>query len=196
MDYFKQKMEFYLGDICNILNYCLNDNEFQLLVKLKSRPNFEELFIKKKKAEIPSEDIPHSTYIFSQQMANLQVSLVKKINFKFKRTGTLIASRFKRELISSQAMLNECIHRMNEGKKVHSYSSFWKNRTLKAKSIETGSWIYKSKDESRMGFGCYLNGFNLDLVDTFNKLPPLNLNTSKKYSFSSFFKFNTIKIQE
>jgi hypothetical protein len=99
-------MEKYLGPICEILAYSLYDHEFQLVVHLKPRYVFEYHFKDKNKDfDVSKFGIPETTYIFSQAMANLQVSFVKHFNWLFKRTGALVAGRFRRNLIENREEL-------------------------------------------------------------------------------------------
>lgn len=121
---FKNKMEIYLSPIANIMSYNLRDHEFQILLKLKSREEFESFYDLKKNQPI-GLGIPESSYIFSQQMSNLQVSLVKNFNHKFKRSGSLMAGRFQRRAIHNPEEVVRLVEGMNNGKEMHSYYGQW-----------------------------------------------------------------------
>jgi hypothetical protein len=166
--HFLNRMDFYLAPIANIIAYNLADHEFQITVKLKSRPEFISCY-KNRSSYEKGEIIPESTYIFSRAMSNLQVSLVKKFNFLYKRNGTLMASRFTREKIESPEELTKWIGRMNNGKRIHSYSGIWANDIMKGQKAMTSKEYYsleiKDLEHRILGFK---NGIDNDLVGEYS----------------------------
>jgi hypothetical protein len=182
-DYFKNKMEKYLSPLCDIMAYNLNDNEFQIVVKLNERKAFEEHFLSKKKNK--DKEVPETTYIFSQAMANLQVSFVKHFNFVFNRSGGLIARRFHRHLIESEEELHSWVTKLNNGEKLHSYAKMWMNDLMRSGKVMTGKWIYEDGvgEENQV----YVDFKKLNLVGQFEILPPYQL-PFKKYEVLSIFK--------
>ena len=184
-NYFIAKMEKYLFPISEIIAHCLNDNEFQLLVKLKPREDFEEHFISKQKDKILHNEIPESTYIFSQAMANLQVSFVKHFNYKYNRSGTLVAARYGRELIETESEMRDWIKKLNSGLKKHHYALQWSNNMMNSGFAVTSSWLYggvgNSGNRGITGKLGYLNGEINNLGASFINLPPYRLPSSKSF---------------
>ena len=179
--HFKKSMQKYLSPICNIINYCLQDNEFQLLVKLKSRAEFEQFYNEHKRKKSTREmDVPESTYIFSQEMSNMQVSLVKHVNKRFGRTGGLMAGRFRRQLVESADELQSISKMLSRGNKSHNYQSIWKNHILKCGIVDTGAWIERAilNELGRISVFRSINA--IDLAGHFEKLPPYSLNSIKR----------------
>ena len=181
--YFIKKMEYYLQPISDILAYCLNDNEFQILVKTKSREDFATYFCaNNKKKAFADFDIPESTYIFSQAMANLQVSFVKHFNWKYERSGALVAGRFERRLVESKQEMTDLILNLNMGVKKHHYWGLWLNDLMKSKEVMTSKWLYEMREKSLLMLEQgYLNGDIIDLASCFKNLPPYRLPNSKSY---------------
>lgn len=186
--YFLSKMEKYLTPVCSVLASCLNDNEFQLVVRLKTRKVLETYYVKKNSKKYASDGvIPESTYIFSQAMSNLQVSFVKHFNYTYKRSGTLMASRFSRKLIETEEELMDWKELLNHGIKKHSYSQYWSNRLLKAKRACTSKWLYEGSFEDNIKTSnLYLRIDHPDLV--------INWKKTKKYRLDSTLSFYQMKL--
>jgi hypothetical protein len=166
---FKSKMEKYLSPIANIIAFNLRDHEFQILLKLKERKEFE-IFYNRNKGKSIGLEIPESTYIFSQQMSNLQVSIVKHINYKLNRSGTLMAGRFKRSQIINPEEIISLVERMNNGKMNHSYSGIWINELYRGVSEMTSKNLYSDKYDLENGkFEGFINGIEINLVGHFAK---------------------------
>ena len=189
--YFIEKMEYYLSPICKLVAYDLSDNSFQILVNLKDRKSFEAHFLsknrKKKKKEIAILDIPDSTYIFSQAMANLQVSFVKHFNYTFQRSGTLMASRYFRQLVENEEEMQSWIQKLNNGTKVTGYSAKWMHQMQKS-SLEVNSrWLYEKVERAVVRVHeLYCVADKIDLVSVFNNLPPKALSSSKNFYTNKF----------
>ena len=185
--YFIDKMEKYLSPICKIIANCLNDNEFQLLVKLKNREAFEQHYLSKNKDyDSDKFGIPESTYIFSQAMANLQVSFVKHFNWKFSRSGTLVAGRFQRDLVKTESDMLKWIEKLNAGIKRHRYADQWINVMKRSDFVVTSSWLYglgdcQVKSFMTRKFGAYFTEHTDNLGACFESLPPQRLSSSKNY---------------
>ena len=186
-DFFKEKMEKYMGPICDIINYKIGSDKFEILLRLKSRIAFEDYFKSKQVGTDVEIEIPESTYIFSQAMANMQVSLVKKFNYKFGRNGTMMAGRFERKLIESQEEMEFIIDLLNTEKNDDTHRGVWKNKLMVIQKVKNGSWIYKGgRMILNLEEGCYENGLKLDLVDIFKNLPPYSLRYQKRQKPNSF----------
>ena len=187
--YFIKKMEHYLLPISKILAYSLTDNEFQILVKTKSREDFADYFSTKNKKKITSNvDIPESTYIFSQSMANLQVSFVKHFNWKYERSGTLMAGRFERKLVETEKEMKDLIFKLNQGIRKHHYWGMWLNDLMNSKEAMTSEWLYEMREKALLVLEQgYLNGEIIDLASCFKNLPPYRLPNSKSYWTNKIF---------
>ena len=190
-NYFLEKMENYLSPLCKVLAYSLNKDEFQIIVKLKDRKKFEDYFkTKSSNKDAGVLEIPDSTYIFSQAMANLQVSFVKHFNYVFKRSGTLMASRFTKNLIEGTEELADLIKSLNSAKKFHNYSELWVNKLMNNADSMTSGWFYEDIENScgRMDRenGVLLNYGSLNLVSYFKNLPSVKLESSKRYFIMKF----------
>lgn len=190
-DYFIEKMEIHLGPICKVMGYSLNDNEFQFLVRINERHEIEEYFRKKKKGQGKEvQDIPETTYIFSQAMSNLQVSFVKHFNWKYNRSGALVAGRFGRKLIEDQEEMEMWISRLNKGEKLHQYSTLWVNDLMKSKEVKTSKWIYESDfDKKNVNGNIFLDGLKPDLAGIFENHP-------KKHLFIKFQQSQYLRIKD
>ncbi len=111
---FKEKSSQYLEPLCKILAFSFNNNQWELIVKMRSRNEIEAFYKKKHQINfIENSLIPESTYIFSQEMANLQSGFVKHFNWLNKRVGALFCQRYKKELIESEVELVAEIERLN-----------------------------------------------------------------------------------
>ncbi len=183
--YFLEKMKIYLEPICNVLAYSLEDHEYQLLVKLKKKEDFVALYLEKNRNFLEEQDeVPPSTYIFSQSMANMQVSFVKHFNFINDRSGTLMASRFSRKLVETPEEMNRWKEKLNEGIKKHNYSKEWINQMGRSEVKYTSEWMYR-KSSGSVGSGV-LGGF-YQRTDNFDL--GVNWEKSKKYKLDSPFPF-------
>lgn len=190
--YFLEKMEQHLAPICDILGYSLADDQYHLLLRLKSRKYFESYFLSKAdNVALNLPDIPESTYIFSQAMANFQVSYVKRFNFKMKRSGALMASRFTRKLIESQIELEEWINILNSGKKLYNYAKQWSNEISKPQLLLNSGWLYGMADAEWLrsferSIEYYINGITSNLGGSFRQLPPKRLASNKSFFLKQY----------
>ncbi len=181
--HFIRGMKKYLSPLCKIISYNLNDQEFQILLRLKDREFFENAFLRKEKNKAFSlSDIPESTYIFSQAMANLQVSLVKFVNYRFGRTGSLMARRFGRTLIENEQEFINVMETINSGKLRHQYSDIWANDLMKMEHSIVWPGFNKG---GQAGFireiKAYCQRSKIDLVGHFNPPPKYHHISPKNY---------------
>lgn len=178
---FLRKVEFYLSPLCEVLHYVMHENQFQLVVKMASREAFEAYYWKKNGLAMEGKEVPFSTHIFSQAMANLQSSTAIHYNRKFGRTGALFARRFAKVLIESEEKLDEWINRLNLMKRFHEYLGKWK-RGIRRKKEKVESWKMKKERSAyyyylRQGIkhsvlSTFVKVFELNLQGQFNILPP------------------------
>ncbi len=188
--YFIKRMKKYLSPISDILAYCLKDNEFQILVKLKDRRTFEDHFKSlQKRSSKKLKVIPESTYIFSQAMSNLQVSFVKHFNWKYGRSGTLMARRFSRKLVESFREMEMWIEKLNRGTRSHCYTRQWINDIMNSEKAMTNGWYVGADFQGVTKIEDYLIKQKINLVDRFSTLPPKRIASSKNY-FK--YKINTL----
>lgn len=184
--YFLDKIEHYLSPICKVLAYDLSDDSFQLVVRLRERAAFEQHFYskerKKKAKEQGIDQVPDSTYLFSQAMANLQVSFVKHYNHRFDRSGALMASRFSRTLIENEADLQIWIEKLNNGKKSHQYAKRWIHKMKTSDMVVNSGWLYGAVEGVvERVHEIYLCADDLYLGGYFDNLPPKALSSTKHY---------------
>lgn len=135
VEFFKENMNKYLGEICDIYAYAHDTNQFQYLIKVKERPVLESFFFKKQaineknishnlfglKAQVP----PDSYLIFSQEVSNCLNSYAKKFNFKYKRKGSLFGDRYQKLLVESEDEMEMWIEKLNNLEKLVSFSEDW-----------------------------------------------------------------------
>ena len=129
---FKLKMDQYLGPLCDVMAYGLTHDEFQILVRLKSREAFEKYFQSKFGSNGDLNFIPETTYIFAQAMANLQSGYVKYFNYKYERDGGLMKSRYNRSLVESDFELE------NRIKEIHNLNASCKRNRI---------WTFRRKEK-------------------------------------------------
>ena len=94
---FRAKLNKYLEPIGEIHAFGFMNEEFEIVIKLKSRKAFESYFISKVGGVEYLEEIPETTYIFAQIMANLQSGYAKWFNYKYERDGGLFSGRYYRK---------------------------------------------------------------------------------------------------
>ncbi len=137
---FKQKLDHHLGSLCDIMAYGFTQDEFKLVIKMKSRGEIEEYYIQKYAKLYEQEAyIPETTYIFARAMANLQSGYAKYFNFKYKRDGGLMKGRYTRTLIESPLHLREMVNSVN---------------CLHQQGKRSRIWTFRRKER----------GFNLELI--------------------------------
>ena len=186
--HFKNKMEYYLSPICDISAYNLSGNVFEVILKLKDRKYFDELLVEKYGIDRLKQSYPESTYIFSQQMSNLQVSLVKKVNHLFKLSGGLMSGRFERILLETpEAVLSE-VNRLNSGKSEKRYFGIWKNKMASEVKSENSGKIYKRwRNDEEVGDGVVNLTIVNDLVGPVISCPAESEISILKYHDDRFF---------
>ncbi len=123
---FKRRCEEYLSDLVEILAYSFHTDHYQLIVVLKDRESFEEFYRKKKKdSTLTDLEIPESTYILSQEMANLQSGYAKMFNHRNKRYGSLFGRRYTKVLLETAEEVEKKVLEVNEGNVVWDFEKIW-----------------------------------------------------------------------
>ncbi|WP_409515168.1 transposase [Chryseobacterium sp.] len=119
-------MESKLSSVVNIYAYCLLQNHFHILVKIKSEKEIRLIF--------PHKDTIEVSKIISQQFSNMFNSYTQAINKHYGRTGKLFELPFRRKLIGSHEQLTNTIlyihnnpvkHGINMNAENYRYSSLF-----------------------------------------------------------------------
>jgi hypothetical protein len=181
---FLEKMNYYLSDLCEILHYNIDKNQYQLIVRLFDRKQICAYYRNKHSEwELEEHEIPFTTHIFSQAMANLQSSTAIHFNRKECRFGALFARRFSRELVKSQTELDAWIEHFHKMKRMYVQSRRWDFKGTKRRN-----WVKKKRLKERNGYYYYLNTVQqhtvlrsfiavnkIQLQGQFEILPPKNI---------------------
>ncbi len=179
-DRFKEKSFVYLEPLCEILAFAFNDNQWELVVKMKSRSEFEAFYKKKHSIDfIDHSLIPESAYIFSQEMANLQSGFVKHFNYFNKRVGALFYRRYQKELIESEDELVSEIGRLNQLIVRNPHKGEWAIRKIERLKNDGGRSSREKYEFSKLQVAemiCNQLGFEkADLEAYFKNLPQLRI---------------------
>lgn len=103
--YFLKLIRDKISPVAEIHSYCLLQNHFHLLVKIRDEHTIRKVFIEKEKRAIHS--------IISQQFSNTFNSYSQAINKHFGRTGKLFELPFRRKEITSEMYLINSILYIN-----------------------------------------------------------------------------------
>lgn len=122
---FKQRVQKYLGELCEILGYSFHTDHYQLLVIIKDRESFVKFFNEKHGESLTEEQVMDSTYIFSLQIANMLSGFAKKFNFRHKRYGTLFGRRFTKILVETEEEIQNWVERMNRAERLWNFEKLW-----------------------------------------------------------------------
>lgn len=112
--YFLKLLSEKVKPVAEIYSYCLLQNHFHILVKIKSEVLIREKFVEKENLEIGS--------IISQQFSNTFNSYSQAINKHFGRTGKLLELPFRRKEITSELQLTNTILYINKNAVKHKIS--------------------------------------------------------------------------
>lgn len=133
---FKKRVNKHLAELCDILAYNFCNHEYQLVISMKDRESFEAFYLKKHADKvILKHEIPESTYILSQEMANVQSGYAKHFNYKYNRQGAVFARRFSKTLIESEEELKSWAETVNNGIPLIHYDWKWKFRRRKMEGL-------------------------------------------------------------
>lgn len=143
---FKFRINEHLSPLCEIMGFHFSQYEYQILVCLKDRSTFINFFQEKhKKLNIETLTIPESTYIVSQEMANIQSGYAKSFNFRHKRIGAVFARRYQKILIKSEHDLEQWLERMHKGESIIKYSTKWRFRKRTFRGLRVINVFQNSK---------------------------------------------------
>ncbi len=199
---FKSKIDQHLTPLCDVLAFGLGHDEFQLIIKMKSRKEIEDYYLSKFASNLPTSDkIPETTYIFAQAMANLQSGYAKFFNFKYERDGGLMKGRYSRLLIESEGQLNILISSVNDMLVTKHRNVIWTFRR-KERGLGLGLIINNVK---RSSLRCYTEGAeselkaflkvgSIHLRGHFDYLPPKQLSfENQEEKVTNLIKFLLLK---
>lgn len=184
---FLKKLDKYLSPICTIMHYAFQESGFQCIIKLKDRKTFQKFY--RTKHELPDmkdKEILHSTFIFSQQMANLLSSTAIHYNRAQGRSGALFASRFQRKLIEKESELTHLLEQMNTMTFELKYSKKWRYASDKERSQKwrkdkrklkerCAFYYYKKKTNVHEKLCSFKRADQIELRGHFENLPPKSI---------------------
>lgn len=157
--YFLKLISEKVTPVAEIYSYCLLQNHFHILVKIKSEVLIREIYAEKDNLEIAS--------IISQQFSNTFNSYSQAINKHFDRTGKLFELPFRRKEIRSDLQLintilyinkNTIKHKISKDLFTYPYSSVTRicnDDNLFVESREVIS-LFKTKDNFILSLQNYL----------------------------------------
>ena len=195
---FKLRIGKNLSSLCDIIAFGFQSEEFQLVVKMKSRDDIEHYFKERYSNYFQKYGkVPKTTYIFAQAMANLQSGYVKKFNFRHGRDGGLMAGRYKRKLIESEMELDLLIESVNKLTKLSHRAARWavKDNLKKGKCgfrkySEWSSSNFYEKMNLKSKYSWFVMKDNIYVRGHFDELPPKEiLWSTEKEKISNFSYF-------
>lgn len=203
VQFFKDNIEKYLGEICDVYAYSHKANQFQYLVRIKDRNAMEAFFYSKQKSKQKNEShaiydkgalIPPDSYlIFSQEVSNCLNSYAKKFNFKYNRKGGLFGDRYSKHLVESEDEMDIWIDRLNIMKDLVIFSTKWliKEDVDLGEKEELCSSLYYSQNACssiHRTFSNFRHWSKKHLRGCFKCLPPASINAQDFFEKFHFFK--------
>ncbi|NVO01127.1 MAG: transposase [Bacteroidetes bacterium] len=98
-DYFLKKFRQYLDPFVDVFSYCLMNNHFHFLIRIKENEKLQYQNLTKQLALTPIE----------KAFRDFFISYAKSINKKYHRTGSLFQYKFKRKQIEDEIYLKNLI---------------------------------------------------------------------------------------
>ena len=159
--YFLKLLTKYIFPVADIYAYCLLNNHFHILVRIKEKNEIEINKLKFSTVEKPKE------VSASRQFSHFLNAYSQAVNKKYARTGSLFEKRFQRKRISDDHYLRQVILYINtnplkhnlvekpEDYKWSSYNSHISNAKTKLKrkevielfdDVENFVWCHKNYD--------------------------------------------------
>lgn len=159
--YFLKLLTKYIFPVADIYAYCLLNNHFHILVRIKEKNEIEINKLKFSTVEKPKE------VSASRQFSHFLNAYSQAVNKKYARTGSLFEKRFERKRISDDHYLRQVILYINtnplkhnlvekpEDYKWSSYNSHISNAKTKLKrkevielfdDVENFVWCHKNYD--------------------------------------------------
>ena len=159
--YFLKLLTKYIFPVADIYAYCLLNNHFHILVRIKEKNEIEINKLKFSTVEKPKE------VSASRQFSHFLNAYSQAVNKKYARTGSLFEKRFERKRISDNHYLRQVILYINTNPLKHnlvekpkdykwsSYNSHISNAKTKLKrkevielfdNVENFVWCHKNYD--------------------------------------------------
>ncbi len=170
-DFFMTRMEKYLIPYLDVYAFCLLDNHFHLLVKIKELQkdlkNDSATLKELPTVELPTVELPNlkpASMIVSAAFRKMFQSYAMAFNKQENRIGTLFQEPFKRNLINSEEYLFQLIHYIHFNPQKHglvsdfrdySYSSFPYYMIKKF-----GNWVHEEMYELFGGYEQFIEFHN------------------------------------
>ncbi len=165
--FFLNKLQLYLLDVADIYAYCLLDNHFHLLIRIKENLNNFKL----------TKDINETIEthkIVSKQFRVLFQSYALAFNRQHDRFGTLFQTPFKRALVDDDSYFTQLIYYIHSNPQKHHLINDFRNwRWSSYKGIISTKPSKLMKEEVIKWFG--------------NEQEFINFHTFGKYSFDDNF---------
>lgn len=202
---FKANVDKHLGPLCDVIAFGLGHDDFHLLIRLKSRKEFEQYYkLKYSKRMEVDNFIPESTYIFAQAMANMQSGYVKYFNHKYERDGGLMKSRYSRILIENDEQM-EATKALIHGLRMETErKSIW---TFRRKGDgfrfdydldereRSSRWCYEQGGVEASFLRCLKLKSEFDMRGQFDNLPPKRLEfKNNQAKFRNLVSFLMMKV--
>lgn len=167
---FIKRIEQHLSPLCEILGYTFHNDQFIVMVLVRDRKTFIDYYRNQKEDDtLLEEQIPESTYILSQAMANLQSGYALYFNKKYKRYGSLFGRRYTKVLIETEEALSEWMEKMKNHLKFWDFEPFWNyvmnfvNRIKKlAKLSKSICWKTRKQLEGTMSSDLVAGALSLE----------------------------------
>jgi putative transposase len=165
--FFLQKYAQYLAHVVDTFAYCLLNNHFHLLIRVKDQAVLNSYYnnqLNKTKKKI-TEGLHSADFIVSKQFARLFSSYSQSINRSNKRTGSLIETPFKRRPVANDVYLTRLIWYIHFNPQKHGFLSDFRDYPHSSYQSHLQSKPTKlSRDEVLAWFG------NLEEYKKFHKL--------------------------
>jgi hypothetical protein len=163
---FKLRINEKLKELVEIISFDFSNDQYQMLVSLNSRNSFVSYYRSKHSdIEIEEAEIPESTYILSQEMANIQSGYAKWFNHMHKRFGSVFGRRYTKILIQTEEELKDWVRRINDHILFWTFEDFWsytknflkKNLKLLRLKISSGILYKENLKGGDQQLSCFIN---------------------------------------
>jgi putative transposase len=118
-EYFLSRMEKYLTDFLDVYAWCLMNNHFHLMVRIKDLSTFKKLINLAPLAIV--SDLPDVHKITAHAFQKMFQSYAMSFNKQENRTGTLFQTPFKRALIDSERYYSQLIYYIHANPQAHGF---------------------------------------------------------------------------
>jgi REP element-mobilizing transposase RayT len=158
--FFLSKLDLYLSPVLDIYAYCLLNNHFHLLVKIKP---LEALTTCEKLSKLTSHTSVHA--IVCHQFRKFFQSYVMAFNKQQDRTGTLFQTPFKRASVKSEDYFTKLVYYIHANPQLHGFTKDFRewrwSSYCKILSIKPSKLRKKEVIDWFMGVDNYVNYHSL-----------------------------------